>query len=193
MEHNNKLTKESLLDGETVTVVRKFLSNQECKEMITRAEANGFVESSPSGGGHGRTGREDARNNSYTIVVDPSMAFMLWKKVQNTIPRDLTFISDSPYFGSAGGAEWSPVGVVERLRFYKYEVGESYPEHMDGAYKRMVTNSNGETFHQQTFLTLLIYLNDGFDGGNTVFFPDHQHCRFLRDVENKIPRRNRPF
>jgi hypothetical protein len=29
------------------------------------------------------------------------------------------------------------------------------------------------------------YLNDEFEGGETKFYPDKQHCRFLRDIENK--------
>jgi hypothetical protein len=77
--------------------------------------------------------------------------------------------------------------VVDRLRFYKYEKGEEYPEHFDGSYKRDVTLENGDQLRQHSFLTLLLYLNDDFEGGHTRFFPDRQHCRFLRDREIKEP------
>ena len=113
---------------------------------------------------------------------------LLWTKIKDTVPADLSFVESSPYFGSAGGSEWKACGIVERLRFYKYDIGQQYPEHMDGAYKRTVVTESGETYTQQSFMTLLIYLNDDFEGGKTLFYPDHQHCRFLRDVENKIPR-----
>ena len=62
--------------------------------------------------------------------------------------QDLTWVESSPYFGAKGGAEWEvrPIGnrfvrtlstkqvcgVVDRLRFYKYEKGQEYPEHFDG-------------------------------------------------------------
>lgn len=41
-----------------------FLRADECRKLIDLAESKGFQRSAPSGGGHGRTGREDARNNS---------------------------------------------------------------------------------------------------------------------------------
>jgi len=101
------------------------------------------------------------------------------------IPQDLCFLLTSPYFTERGGAEWRPVGVVERLRFYRYEKGECYPEHMDGSYRRTVATTTTSSSKQQTvsysqqqsFLTLLVYLNDGFEGGETEFFPEKQHCR----------------
>ena len=38
-------------------------------------------------------------------------------------------------------------------------------------------------YRQQTFITLLIYLNDDFEGGTTNYWAFHEgiHCRFLRD------------
>jgi len=61
---------------------------------------------------------------------------------------------------------------------------------MDGSYKRIIRRKLENTevdYKQQSFLTLLIYLNEDYEGGETRFFPDKQHCRFLRDVENKVP------
>jgi len=36
-------------------------------------------------------------------------------------------------------------------------------------------------YRQQTFITLLIYLNDDFEGGTTNYWAFHEgiHCRFL--------------
>jgi hypothetical protein len=99
-------------------------------------------------------------------------------------------MADNAYFTKdIGGREWSIAGCVDRLRFYKYKKNEEYPEHMDGSYSRTVTHNNDlkQSYKQHSFLTLLIYLNDDFEGGETKFFPDKQHCRFLRDIENKQP------
>lgn len=65
----------------------------------------------------------------------------------------------------------------------------SFPSSPDPprSYKRDVTFENGDQVRQHSFLTLLIYLNDDFTGGETRFFPDKQHCRFLRDREVKEP------
>ena len=137
------------------------------------------------GGGHGRTHREDARNNEYTVITDQSVADKLFKRVSPLLPQTLEWMPDNAYFSKGiGGREWSIVGCVDRLRFYKYQKDEEYPEHMDGSYSRTITNNN-QSFKQHSFLTLLIYLNAEFQGGETKFYPDKQHCRFLRDIENK--------
>ena len=61
--------------------------------------------------------------------------------------------------------KWRPkcrkvLNCNERLRFLKYDDGEYFKPHYDGAY----TRSNGETSH----LTVLLYLNDTFTGGETT-------------------------
>jgi len=104
----------------------------------------------------------------------------------------MEWMPDNSYFNKdIGGREWTIAGCVDRLRFYKYKKDEEYPEHMDGSYSRTVThyNSDGsqQCFKQHSFLTLLIYLNENFEGGETRFYPDKQHCRFLRDIEDKQP------
>lgn len=56
------------------------------------------------------------------------------------------------------------------------------------SYRRDVTLENGDQLRQHSFLTLLLYLNDDFEGGETRFYSDDVHCRFLRDRgDNKTP------
>ncbi|CAF2100707.1 unnamed protein product [Rotaria magnacalcarata] len=177
-----------LIDGERISTISNFLSAIECQQLIARAEESGFKLSPPSGGGHGRTHREDARTNEYTVITDQSLADKLFQRVSPLLPRTLEWMADNAYFTKdTGGREWSIVGCVDRLRFYKYNKDEEYPEHMDGSYSRIITynNESQKTHKQHSFLTLLIYLNDDFQGGETKFYPDKQHCRFLRDIENK--------
>jgi hypothetical protein len=57
--------------------------------------------------------------------------------------------------------DFTAVGVNERLRFYRYDVGEQFEWHYDGCFER----ENGE----RSFLTYMIYLNEGFEGGETHF------------------------
>jgi hypothetical protein len=47
------------------------------------------------------------------------------------------------------------------MRFYRYDVGQKFKWHGDGCFRR----SNGE----QCFLTFMVYLNDDFAGGETLF------------------------
>ena len=56
--------------------------------------------------------------------------------------------------------KWSPVGLNERLRLYRYDVGQQFDWHMDGYYER----DNGD----RSFFTFMVYLNDGFEGGEAA-------------------------
>jgi predicted 2-oxoglutarate/Fe(II)-dependent dioxygenase YbiX len=58
---------------------------------------------------------------------------------------------------------WQPAGLNERFRFYKYGVGQAFRWHRDGAFIRNPC--------EQSLLTFMIYLNEGFVGGATEF--DH--------------------
>jgi len=175
------------LVGDELFTVDAFVSRDEAKDILRRAESSGFQPSPPSGGGHGRTGRETSRSSKYVIIVDQDLADRLFTRVLPMLPGDLRCIASSVYFSSAGGSEWHPCGLLERFRVYKYDKNDSYPLHQDGGFRRTVVDRGGNRFLQQTFHTLLIYLNDGFDGGHTDFFLDKSHCRFLSERETRPP------
>lgn len=49
----------------------------------------------------------------------------------------------------------------ERLRLYRYDVGQKFDWHLDGSFER----PTGE----RSFFTFMVYLNDDFEGGTTSF------------------------
>jgi hypothetical protein len=53
------------------------------------------------------------------------------------------------------------IGLNERFRFYRYDPGERFAPHTDGCFRR----NNG----QESLLTIMIYLNEGCEGGETNF------------------------
>lgn len=69
-----------------------------------------------------------------------------------------------PFVPSRFKMEWFPVGVNERLRLYRYDVGQQFDWHQDGYFER----ESGE----RSFFTFMVYLNDGFKGGATSFRDD---------------------
>jgi hypothetical protein len=186
-------TKTQLFNNQIYTI-DNVISKPECDDLILRANKKGWNKSSPSGGGHGRTGREDARTNSFCVFEDPEFVLNLFTKIKHTLPKDLTFLGDNVYFNSVTkGAEWTPKFIYDKLRIYKYEVGEAFPEHIDYKVKRnIIDTTTQKEYCQQSFLTLLIYLNDDFIGGETGYWPIHNgiHCRFLRNMEKQLPKKN---
>ena len=68
--------------------------------------------------------------------------------------------------------KWSPIGVNSHLRIYKYDKGQKIPKHMDYRMARTIWK-NGKKYRQMTFTTLLIYLNDNFNDGETGYWVDY--------------------
>ena len=176
------MSKINLCENRIITI-DNILSREECQKIISACEEKGWNKSAPSGGGHGRTGREDPRTNSFCVLFDEKIANSIWEKVKNHLEPDLAFLGENVYFNSiTKGAEWKPSFVYEKLRIYKYNPGDAFPEHIDYKVKR-----NREDSVQQSFMSLLVYLNDDFENGETGYWPNHSgiHCRFLRDVEKQ--------
>jgi predicted 2-oxoglutarate/Fe(II)-dependent dioxygenase YbiX len=100
------------------------------------------------------SGREvDARlrNNATAIVRDDAAAADLWARVAPHVPARLT----------AEGRAVHAVGLFLPMRVYRYQVGERFGLHQDQSYAR----DDGA----RSRLTLLVYLSDDLDGGETDF------------------------
>jgi len=115
------------------------LSATECEELIKATVFRGRFR----GGG-----RNFDRNNQRCIIDSKERAGFIWERIKNYIPET-----------------WNShpvVGLNERLRFLKYSPGEYFKPHFDGSYER----PDGKEI---SFITIQLYLNEGFKGGNTTF------------------------
>jgi hypothetical protein len=180
------------LHNDQIFTLDGVISTAKCNSIIDRANSKGWNNSSPSGGGHGRTGKEDPRTNKFFVFHDTEISDSLFDNVKSSLPSDLSFLGQNVYFNSVTkGAEWTPKFVYDKMRVYKYDVGDSFPEHIDYKVKRTVFR-DGREYIQQSFLTILVYLNEDFEGGETGYWPDHNgiHCRFRRAEEKQGNKKN---
>jgi hypothetical protein len=129
-----------------IFTVANFFSQAECQEAIRRAEAIGF-DAAPINTAFGPQIRSDVRNNSRVMVDDHELASALWERCRDYLPLRLP--------------DGRAVGINERFRYYRYDVGQQFDWHFDGAFER----ASGE----RSRLTFMIYLNAGFRGGETTF------------------------
>ena len=89
----------------------------------------------------------DVRNNSRCIWDTFEEVDKIWKRIEPFVPD-----------------VWNNrkvIGLNERLRILRYDPGEYFKSHYDGCYRR----ENGE----RSYVTIQIYLNEGFEGGSTTF------------------------
>merc|ERR1711874_366955 len=115
------------------------LSAAECEDLIKKTVFRGRFR----GGG-----RNFDRNNQRCIIDSQEYAGLIWERIKSHLPET-----------------WNShpvVGLNERLRFLKYSPGEYFKPHFDGSYER----PDGK---QISFITIQLYLNEGFKGGNTTF------------------------
>jgi hypothetical protein len=129
-----------------IFTVSEFFSSGECDAHIDLAESLGFTDA-PINGTFGPQIRKDVRNNQRVMIDDVDRASHLWQRAEVYVPK---FVGN-----------WQASGINERLRFYRYDIGQQFNWHHDGAFER----PNGE----RSRLTFMIYLNDDFEGGETSF------------------------
>jgi len=131
---------------EDLFLLRGFLSPAECRGFIALSEDHGY-EAAMIATARGQVLARDIRDNDRLIWDDPALADDWWRRVQ-------------PFLTTAVG-RWRPSGLNERFRYYRYRVGQRFAQHRDGSYERSAT--------EMSWMTLLVYLNDGFEGGATRF------------------------
>jgi predicted 2-oxoglutarate/Fe(II)-dependent dioxygenase YbiX len=129
-----------------VFTITEVFTPAECEAAIARAEQLGF-DAAPISAAEGFVMRPDVRNNERAMFDDAELATELFTRVRDALPRRL--------------CGRRPAGVNERFRCYRYRPGQRFAPHYDGAFQR--------SRRERSELTFMIYLNDGFTGGRTVF------------------------
>jgi hypothetical protein len=142
------------LDGPGLFVIRNFLSIAECDAFIEQSERFGYADA-PITTAAGFLMRKDIRDNLRVMHDDQELARRWYERARESLCQ--------LWFG------WRVVGLNERFRFYRYDVGHRFAPHTDGCFER----DNGE----RSYFTFMVYLNEGFTGGATAFH--HRHPSLL--------------
>lgn len=130
-----------------IGTVAGFLSAAECDEYIQWGEAIGFEEATVSTAS-GMVMMKRVRNNDRVMVDDAARAQALYQRLATLLPSRFQRV-------------WAPIGLNERLRVYRYDIGQQFEWHRDGYFRR--------SEDEWSLFTFMVYLNDGFEGGATSF------------------------
>ena len=126
-------------------VQENFITPEECKGLIKFSEDRGYEEALVRTRGQGEVMNKDYRDNDRVIWDNPQLAEQMFELVKGYLPPMID--------------GYEPIGLNERFRFYRYKDAQRFKPHMDGAFKRSDT--------EVSLITMLIYLNEGFEGGST--------------------------
>lgn len=133
-------------------VQNNFLSKEKCQELITLSENAGYDEADISYATGAQMNKE-YRDNSRCLIKNEELRLELEKLIMPFVPKTLPIIK--------------PGGVIEQVeflrlsgnfRFYKYEKSQKFKKHRDG---------NVQEEGGVSRVTILIYLNDVEQGGET--------------------------
>jgi hypothetical protein len=130
-----------------VGVARDVLTPAECNAVISVAESAGFSAASFYTDPEGREHYSEIRKSQRCILDSHVFAERLWARIRPLVP-----------------AKWGDatvIGLNERHRILKYLPGDEFKPHMDGRYYA----ADGSI----SALTVLLYLNEGYEGGFTCF------------------------
>lgn len=131
----------------TLLTIPGFLGRDQCDQLIQSSEEHGYG-AAPITTSLGFVMAPEVRNNTRVMLDQPAQAANLWSRLEQLAalpPID----------------HWQPVGLNERLRYYRYTRGQAFRWHRDGAFVRDAT--------ERSLLTFMIYLNQDFSGGETEF------------------------
>lgn len=128
--------------GDFLCVIDGIFTKEECRDLIDRAEKIGWHEP--------QTGGKYLR----AIAIDEKLAEDVFNRIKEYLPE-----SDHGYT-----LEY----INSHFRFSKYRAGGKFDIHCDGKNIDLKMDANG--YNYEAVMTLNIFLNDNFEGGETDFF-----------------------
>ena len=147
-------------------VLHNILSKEECEALIRKSEAQKFEVAQVNVGNGNQKLLKDIRNNDRTFLDDVYLAQNIWNRIASVLT-----IESEPQLHSIltndGDTKWTAVGLNERLRVLRYDPGTYFAPHFDGCYTR--NDITHPQYGDTSFMTIQIYLNEGFQGGATAF------------------------
>lgn len=134
-------------------LVPDVLSSEACREQVERAYRLGLAPQS--------THLSSERRRAH--VEDPELAGRMWLLLAPRLPGLEAFyrppLRPEPEAGDLRA--WRAMGPSAFLRYYAYAPGERFPPHTD--------LSHEVSLDERTFLTVVLYLDEGCQGGETRF------------------------
>jgi prolyl 4-hydroxylase len=145
----------------------------ECGALIKRSEEAGYIPA--------KDGDQSGRSNYRCMMNDQNTADELFRRIRAWLP--LTWEYDDPYAEDEKRKIVTDTlaSVNPMMRYQRYDPGQEFSKHVDGAYER----PDGS---QRTHITVQLYLNSDFEGGTTTFFDPLHYKEFCAPCLDVVPK-----
>jgi hypothetical protein len=147
-----------------IYIINKLFTKNECEKIITNSgkyhEINDYTIQNY---GYDIKKRQSQRK----CIIDFDLSTVIWNRIQ--IMHDKGYFMGYKPFGYLTEGIWIPIKINECYRLNIYNAPSiGFSPHYDGQYT--------ESFNTKSIFTMIIYLNDEYEGGDTILY----------DKENKI-------
>eukprot|EP00026_Physarum_polycephalum_P012438 Phypoly_transcript_12747.p1 GENE.Phypoly_transcript_12747~~Phypoly_transcript_12747.p1 ORF type:complete len:293 (+),score=57.48 Phypoly_transcript_12747:127-1005(+) len=137
-------------------LLHHVLTPSECQHYMAESDKAGFDELA----GY----KKNYRNNTRVTAFSHELAATIFARIKEFLPTEVVVDKEhemeiTAEFGTAG--TWKLVGMNECWRMCKYTPGGLFAPHSDGTFVRNRS--------ERSMYTFMIYLNGGFEGGETNF------------------------
>ena len=140
--------------------ISNVLDDRECARLLQVSEKLGYLHDAAVS-----LPRSVRHNDNVTWVADATTVDILWHRCAPVLCAiEIDF------------KEMRAVGINARFRFYRYQPGDFFKAHTDGAWtgsavvdRQLIADAYGDRLSLMSFL---IFLSDGYEGGRTQFYMD---------------------
>jgi hypothetical protein len=149
-----KLNKIKHQDDFILIELGTLLTSNECDEIVRNIKQENFENMSE---------KYDTRkrNSSRLVIMDDQLARTFWRRLK--FSNKLTkLVQNTKPLGFNVQGQWVMSGVNPAMRLNKYDKGDYFSPHKDAQYA-----PSGD---ERSLLSLLVYLNDNYEKGETKFY-----------------------
>ena len=142
------------IDGRWMTIMDGILTEAECRELIVLLDKPEELQAVDRGFAH----------YDRNILVSAELAARIYERIKGALPADIVGGNVGGLKGmtEASGDLKTEVYLNDHFRFSKYHPGQRFDVHRDGF--------NADRSGGRSFMTVNIFLNSDFLGGETAFY-----------------------
>jgi prolyl 4-hydroxylase len=142
-------------DKPLLWTVPDILSPIECQSLIKQSEEAQWLAATVNSVG-GRVVDASIRDNDTAIIHNDALAESIYSRLLRHVPTQMSREENGKRVAV------DVCGLYTPMRVYRYKTGQHFGLHRDQSYTRAEDGA-------RSFLTVIIYLNDDFSGGETEF------------------------